>query len=204
MWRGVLVIAGFAMMLWGAIGPSTILRFVFQQRDISAIFSASATRWGLVAVGLAIIIGANWHWVTQWLSGWIPMWSLQRDDHLPIRRLIPLGDAARTAYRTLQNTAYSAAAEHFSDGEPDGIETYFAILLVEGGRMRLYGVSSTIGTCQLIPADRVCQGQFVEHASTLIPNGSSSHWRFDQLAILRADFRKRLNEICKDATTSER
>ena len=149
-------------------------------------------KWGGLGLGLALIALG----MSSGLRGksksvlprWQPMWSVRivRRDRLPFRRIVPLGDAARTAYEQTQGTMMAKVAERLSKQDVLG---YFLHALTGLEGVQIFGTRPHSTKLEPITSDSFNSGSFTDGGSTFKLYGQDQP-RYTNLAIKKSDVRR--------------
>lgn len=128
---------------------------------------------------------------TAAISRWLPTWSLswKFEDWWPYRRIIPLTEAAVSAYDQLQGTLAADMA-----AKEDYPLQWMAIALWDRGKTPVYGTRPHATKLSLIPAEEF-KRCVVEDNGKSIRRLSQSTISYGNLGITRKDLKRMISEI---------
>lgn len=164
-------------------------------------------------VGAAVLAAALFLWsgywairdFRAWLSGssdtdpgsppFVFTWRVEKDDAMPLRRLIPLSRAAIAAYPKIRKRVDVQVLEAL-DGKREKIPGMVAQMLLNhpGFDLPLFGVFPPAEDFGKIPDDDVKSFRISDDAKELFDT-MDSHRRYKGLAIKKSDLERRLKEL---------
>lgn len=156
--------------LTAVAGGSTVADDLANYGTIARALGPGFFQWALIFLGIAIIIAANWDWISAaFFRRWLPRWRfhLERRDAYPIRRIIPFRDGVLRVMSSAEGTMLMSMYRSQTKDTPNRLPAWFAGYVARREEVILFGKEPFGSRFIEIPRDELRMCSFSEDCASL-------------------------------------